>query len=261
MRRNIIAANWKMNLSFSEGIDLINKIIAQDYFRDLHSSIIFLPPYIHLHTIGERLKQYAYDDSLGAQNLYPNLNKAVTGEISANMLSSIGVKYVLIGHSERRTIFSEKKELLISKVDHAIANSIIPIFCCGEAKKSRDNGNFLKIIKNQISEVLFHLSPSKISEIILAYEPVWAIGTGIIATSSQVQQVHSYIRELFTLKYGKEVANKIRILYGGSCNSQNVASLFSSADVDGFLVGGASLSADSFCGIIRNSLLSGLKKF
>jgi triosephosphate isomerase len=255
MRRNIIAANWKMNLSVNEGVELINKIITKDYLPDLNSSIIFFPAYIHLHTIGEILNHHNYCYSLGSQNLYPDKNKAVTGEVSAYMLSSIGVKYVLIGHNERRSIFSETTDLLVRKVNDALINGITPIFCCGEDKAVRDSGEFFEFIKKQISEVLFHLSADKISEIVIAYEPIWAIGTGIVATLNQVQEVHSYIRETLTIQYDQQTANMIRILYGGSCNAQNVTSLFSSDHVDGFLIGGASLSADSFCKIIENSIL------
>lgn len=257
MRKNIIAANWKMNLSFDEGIDLVNKIIPQDFFPSLNDTILFLPSYMHLHAVGKILNQYGYYDSLGAQNLYPGINGAVTGEISAKMLSSIGVKYVLIGHSERRSIFAETDELLVCKINSALESGIIPIFCCGENRTARDSGDFFDFIKKQISEVIFHLPAEKISNIVLAYEPMWAIGTGLVATSNQVQEVHAYIREILTMQYNKEVANRATILYGGSCTAQNVASLFSSPDVDGFLVGGASLSADSFCKIIENSVLCG----
>lgn len=255
MRKNIIAANWKMNLSLDEGIDLVNKIMSKNYFYGLNNKIIFLPSHIHLYAVGKILTHYSYA-SLGAQNFYPSTTGAVTGEISAKMLSSIRVKYVLIGHSERRKIFTETNELLVRKIDTALENGIMPIFCCGEDRAARDSGKFFEVIKKQISEVLFHLGDEKIANIIVAYEPIWAIGSGIVATSSQVQEVHSYIREIFALRYDRKIANIITILYGGSCTPHNVASIFSSPDVDGFLVGGSSLDGNSFCEIIENSVLS-----
>jgi triosephosphate isomerase len=189
---------------------------------------------------------------VGAQNLNENEEGAFTGEISATMLASMEVEYCIIGHSERRKYYGESNELLRKKVEIAIKNSITPIFCIGEVLDERNQGKHFDVVRKQLEESLFHLSTEQFVYNVIAYEPVWAIGTGLNATPEQAQEMHAYIRKLISEKYGPVIAESISILYGGSCNAKNAASLFSQQDVDGGLIGGASLKADEFMQIIQS---------
>ena len=187
---------------------------------------------------------------VGAENCADKVSGAYTGEVSASMVASTGAKYVILGHSERRAYYNETSEILKEKVKLALANGLTPIFCIGEVLEERETNKQNEVVKKQISEALFDLSADDFSKIVLAYEPVWAIGTGKTATSAQAQEIHAYIRSVLADKYGNEVADNISILYGGSCNPSNAKELFSNPDVDGGLIGGASLKAENFKGVI-----------
>jgi triosephosphate isomerase len=249
MRRKIVAGNWKMNKNLQEGIELIDEIVS------LHSSEnvlkIFATPFIHISSAVEGIKGlngYA----VAAQNCHHQENGAFTGEISAGMIRSTGAEYVIIGHSERRNYFNETTNVLTQKVNIALANDLIPIFCVGEQLDDRNSNQHLEVVRQQLKEALYHLSSTDFSRIVLAYEPVWAIGTGVTATSHQAQGMHNFIRAEINKKYGKEVSDNISILYGGSCNAENAKELFSCMDVDGGLVGGASLKAKDFSAIANS---------
>jgi triosephosphate isomerase len=189
---------------------------------------------------------------IGAQNLSQWESGAYTGEISAAMLHSMGISHCILGHSERRTYFGENDKIISTKVDLALKNGVIPIYCCGEVLAERQAEKHFDVVRNQISEALFHLGEEAISEVIIAYEPVWAIGTGVTATSAQAQEMHAFIRSLLTEKYGSDVSSEISILYGGSCNAKNAVELFANPDVDGGLIGGASLVAADFVTIVNS---------
>lgn len=253
MRKKIIAANWKMHLTLSEAISLTNSILTKLESTKLNGTIVLIPASLYLSEINKNIKNH-HQFALGAQNFYPGIFGAFTGEISATMLSNLEVEYVLIGHSERRTIFQEKNAFLAEKINNALQEDLIPIFCCGENKNSREKGDFLETIKIQLEEGLFQISCNEISKIVIAYEPIWAIGTGLIPTSEEIMEVHEYIRGILASKYGTEIAENISILYGGSCNAQNASSLYNLPDVDGLLVGGASLKADSFLEILKKTI-------
>lgn len=253
MRKKIIAANWKMHLTLNESISLTNSILTKLESTKLNGTIVLIPASLYLSEINKNIKNH-HQFALGAQNFYPGIFGAFTGEISATMLSNVGVEYVLIGHSERRTIFQEKNAFLAEKINSALQEDLIPIFCCGENKNSREKGDFLETIKIQLEESLFQISCNEISKVIIAYEPIWAIGTGITPTSEEIMEVHEYIRGILASKYGTDIAENISILYGGSCNTQNASSLYTLPDVDGLLIGGSSLKADSFLEIIKNTI-------
>ena len=250
MRNKIVAGNWKMNTTINEGISLvheINELAGKTFINDV--IIIIAPPFSHLNEIS---KELSHNISLAAQNCSSEPKGAFTGEVSVNMLKSIPCNAVIIGHSERRKYFAEKNTDLAKKVDLCICNELFPIFCCGEELTDRESGNYFNIIKTQISEGLFHLSPKDFSTVVIAYEPVWAIGTGVTASPEQAQEMHSYIRDLLKKKYGEALANSISILYGGSCKPSNAKELFANPDVDGGLIGGASLKADDFIAIAKS---------
>lgn len=250
MRKNIVAGNWKMNLGFDEAEDLIDQINEELETFDAKPTIILCPSYPYLELTSDMAEEGLF--SCGAQNVAQWNNGAYTGEISAQMLDTIGVEYCIVGHSERRKYFNETSEEIAQKVDRLIENDIIPIFCCGEALEQREAGNHFEVVENQIKESLFHLSEEQILDLVIAYEPVWAIGTGKTATSEQAQEMHAHIRSLLEKKYSKEVAEEISILYGGSCNSKNAKELFANKDVDGGLIGGASLKKDDFIAIVKS---------
>lgn len=250
MRKNIVAGNWKMNLGFDEAEDLIDQINEGLEEFDAKPTIIICPPSPYLELTSDMAEEGMF--SCGAQNVAQWNNGAYTGEVSAQMLDSIGVEYCIVGHSERRKYFNESSEDIAQKVDRLMENDIIPIFCCGEALEQREAGKHFEVVENQVKESLFHLSEDQIQDIIIAYEPVWAIGTGKTATSEQAQEMHAHIRSLLEKKYSKEVAEEISILYGGSCNSKNAKELFANKDVDGGLIGGASLKKDDFIAIIKS---------
>ena len=249
MRKKIIAGNWKMNKTYEEGVQLINDVLTKlDSTKD--AIVIFATPFIHLKKISELIagKKNVYS---AAQNCYWEKSGAFTGEVSAAMIKSCGAEYVIIGHSERREYFKETDEQLAKKVTAALQNNLTPIFCCGEPLNIREANTHFEWVTNQIQKGLFHLNKDEISKVVIAYEPIWAIGTGKTATSQQAQDMHAHIRQQLDKQYGNAIAQSISILYGGSCKPSNAKELFGNADVDGGLIGGASLVADDFVGIIN----------
>ena len=251
MRSKIVAGNWKMNKTLEEGKILASEIMSMvaDEVKG-NAKVIFCTPFPYLLTIKNQLGNNSRI-SVGAQNCNENESGAYTGEVSAPMLKSMGIPYVILGHSERRQYYGEDEKLLAKKVDVALKNELIPIFCCGEPLDVREKGEHEALVKKQVEESLFHLDETSIRRVVIAYEPVWAIGTGKTATSQQAQDMHAVIRKLLASKYGLDVANEIPILYGGSVNAANAKELFSCADVDGGLVGGASLKSREFTEIIK----------
>lgn len=251
MRKNIVAGNWKMNKSFGEAEALICDILdGLDKVEEPLADVIICPPAVYLEMGVDLVRETPV--CVGAQNMSQFASGAYTGEISASMLQSMEVQYCLIGHSERRQYFFETDAQLAGKVDIALANQILPIFCCGEALAEREAGNHFNIVKNQIENSLFHLTPAQFTDVVIAYEPIWAIGTGVTASSDQAQEMHQFIRGFIVEKYGKEVADEVSILYGGSCNAKNAKELFAKPDIDGGLIGGASLVAEDFLTIIKS---------
>ena len=247
-RKKIVAGNWKMNNGLQETEILINELLAETNHSGCE--VMVAPSFVSLKTAIDSLNDN--DIEVVSQNVHQSNDGAYTGEVSAKMLSSIGIKTTIIGHSERREYFSETHEVLKNKVDISLQNSIKIIFCFGEELKDRKTNNHFNIISNQISESLFHLSSSDWNNIILAYEPIWAIGTGETASSDQVQEMHSFIRNFIGQKYSNELAQKISILYGGSVKPNNAKEIFSMKDVDGGLIGGASLKSKDFFSIVNS---------
>jgi triosephosphate isomerase (TIM) len=250
MRTKIVAGNWKMNKTFEEADTLIYDILdlIEEKGKPADVDVIICPPFIYLELAGD-----ITEDSeifVGAQNVSRFETGAYTGEISASMLRSMHIDFAIIGHSERRKFFRESDEDLLDKAKSALKQDIAPIFCCGELLEERDAGKHFEIVKQQLEETIFKLDPEDFARVIIAYEPVWAIGTGKTATSEQAQEMHFYIRELIWNKYGAEIAAETSILYGGSCNAKNAKELFSMPDVDGGLIGGASLKAEEFVQIV-----------
>ena len=251
MRKKIVAGNWKMNKVLDEAVALTSELVnmAKDEVTN-DAKVILCPPAIYLTTI-QKYIETAPNFAVAAQNVSDKLSGAFTGEISAPMLASIGVKYVLIGHSERRQYFNEGNALLAEKVNVSLANGISPIFCCGESLEQRQNEDYIGFVKNQLTESLFHLSEEQILNVIVAYEPIWAIGTGLTASSEQAQEMHLELRKHIASKYGDSVADEISILYGGSVSAATADELFAAPDIDGGLVGGASLKSREFTNIIK----------
>jgi triosephosphate isomerase len=247
MRNKIVAGNWKMNKTLQEGVELAKTINRQ--VEDNGVIVILCTPFVHLSEVRNVLTK----DSLflGAQNCASEKSGAFTGEVSVEMIKSTGAEYVIIGHSERRSYYHEDDALLNKKTKLALEAGLIPIFCCGEVLAERQSGNHMKVVKTQIEKGLFDLSVADFGKIVIAYEPVWAIGTGVNATADQAQEMHKAIRELIAEKYGTEVAQKTSILYGGSCKPSNAKELFLNPDVDGGLIGGAALNAADFMGIVN----------
>jgi triosephosphate isomerase len=248
MRKKIVAGNWKMNMDLAEGLKLAGSI--EKYFKETPSEkalVILCPPFIHLAGVAEILKHGKV--ALGAQNCAAEASGAYTGEISAWMIKSTGAQYVIIGHSERRTYYHEDDKLLNKKTLLAINSGLKVIFCCGEVLNEREAKQHFLIVRRQLEEGLFSLTADQMDMIVIAYEPVWAIGTGLTATPDQAQEMHKYIRELVKEKYGNDCAKKVPILYGGSCKPSNAAEIFSKADVDGGLIGGAALKKEDFTAI------------
>lgn len=250
MRKKIVAANWKMNLDLTEGAELVNEIFKG--LPPLHGSnkVVIAPPYLHITQTASQLTG-VIDVHLGAQNCHSEASGAYTGEISAAMLKSAEVEYVIIGHSERREYFKEDDTMLVKKVNQALINELQVIFCCGEPLEIRDASTQDAYVENQVKAGLFHLSEEQLKNVVIAYEPIWAIGTGRTATSAQAQEMHANIRGVIRAQYGNEAAENMSILYGGSCKPSNAAELFACPDVDGGLIGGASLKASEFLGIIN----------
>ena len=245
MRKKIVAGNWKMNLNKNEANALFLSLNETSFSNDV--DVIVCPPAIYLAQFSEQLKGI----KLGAQNSSNQDNGAFTGEISAEMLNSLNIGYTLVGHSERREYYNESDSFLSEKVNQLLTQNITPIFCFGEKLQERESENHFSTVKTQIEKGLFHLDQVNFSKIILAYEPVWAIGTGVTASSEQTQEMHAFIRNLVREKYGNETAENIQILYGGSCKPSNAEELFSCPDVDGGLIGGAALKHGDFTKLIE----------
>ncbi len=250
MRKKIAAGNWKMNQSLEQGIHLVNQLIelssaSQSYYKEKNAEILLFPPFVHLSLLSHLLKDNPYI-SFGAQNCSWAEKGAYTGEVSASMIQSTGAEYVILGHSERRQYFSESNRILSEKTQIALKNNLKPVFCCGEVLAEREKGEQFSVVEFQLTEALFHFEPEDFNNIIIAYEPVWAIGTGVTASPEQAQEMHAFIRKIISNQYGGDIANNTSILYGGSCNAANAKQLFSMPDVDGGLVGGASLIAEDF---------------
>lgn len=249
MRKNIVAGNWKMNLDYEQGLSLFSEIVnmvKDEVVGD--QEVVVCSPFIHLSSIA---KLATAKVAVGAQNIHQAEAGAYTGEVSASQVKSIGAAYVILGHSERRAYFGETDALLAEKVNTALKHSLKPIFCIGETKDEREAGNFFAIIKTQLEQGVFHLTAEEFAQVVLAYEPVWAIGTGLTASPEQAQEVHAFIRATIAAKYGQELADATTILYGGSCNPSNAEDLFSQTDIDGGLIGGASLKSRDFLSIVK----------
>ncbi len=249
MRKNIVAGNWKMNKTLQEGVALATELKTRLEGAKPNCEIVVGTPFIHLATVAELLKGSCI--KVAAENCADKESGAYTGEVSAAMVASTGAEYCIIGHSERRAYYHETYDILREKVQLALAHGLKPIFCIGEVKEEREAGKQNAVVKAQLEGSLFNLSADDFGKIVLAYEPVWAIGTGLTATPEQAQEMHAYIRSLVAEKYGKQVADDCSILYGGSCNDKNAAELFANPDVDGGLIGGAALVADKFLAIIE----------
>jgi triosephosphate isomerase (TIM) len=250
MRKKIVAGNWKMNMDLTEGLKFTASI--DKYFMEKPSEralVILCTPYIHLAGAAEILKHGKI--GLGAQNCASEASGAYTGEVSAWMIKSTGADYVIIGHSERRSYYHEDDRLINRKTLLAINSGLKVIFCCGESLDERQSEKHFIIVKRQLEEGLFSLTEEQMDKIVIAYEPVWAIGTGLTATPEQAQEMHKYIRDLVKEKYGNDCAKKLPVLYGGSCKPSNAAEIFSKPDVDGGLIGGASLKKEDFTAIVE----------
>ncbi len=250
MRKQIVAANWKMNLTLDEGAELVNEIFKGLPVLSEEKQVVIAPPYLHITQTAAQLTGII-DVHLGAQNCHHEASGAYTGEVSAAMLKSAEVEYVIIGHSERREYFKEDNAMIAKKVNQALINGLKVIFCCGEPLEIRDAGTQNAYVEKQIREGIFHLSEIQLNEVVIAYEPIWAIGTGRTATSAQAQDMHAHIRSVVAAKYEHEAGDNMTILYGGSCKPSNAAELFACPDVDGGLIGGASLKATEFLGIVE----------
>jgi len=251
MRKKIIAGNWKMNKTLEEGKVLASEVVnmAKDEV-DSSITLVLCPSYILLPTVNKLLEGSKV--ALGAQNCASKESGAYTGEVSAPMVASTGASYVILGHSERRAYFHETNVLLAEKVNLALKYKLSPIFCCGETLEQREQGVHLDFIKAQLSESLFHLSAADFANVVIAYEPIWAIGTGVTASSAQAQEMHAMIRNHIASKYRQEVADNTSILYGGSCKPDNAKELLACKDVDGGLIGGAALKSRDFIDIAKS---------
>jgi len=252
MRKQIAAANWKMNLTVTQAESLLDDLLSSSWTLNSHQEVLFAVPSPYLYLALEKVKASGKKNVfISSQNAASEKSGAYTGETSAEMLQSLGVTHVIVGHSERREYFHETDEILAKKVDLGLAHDLTPVFCCGEPLSIREAGTQNAFVAKQIERSLFHLSEEILQQVVVAYEPIWAIGTGRTATSAQAQEMHAFLRSVFAKKYGLEVAGNIPILYGGSVKAANAGELFAEADVDGGLVGGASLVAREFDAIIR----------
>jgi triosephosphate isomerase len=247
MRKKIVAGNWKMNKTLQEGVALGQAVEQMAAALAGGVQVIVAPSFLHLTEVKKVLKSVA----VAAQNCAAEDSGAYTGEVSAAMLKSAGIEYVILGHSERRAYYGETDAILAKKVQLALDNGLTPIFCCGEVLSEREENRHLGVVKTQLADALFSLSADQFARIVIAYEPVWAIGTGVTASAAQAQEMHHYIRGVLAEKYGEAVANVTSILYGGSCKPSNAGELFANPDVDGGLIGGASLDASDFIGIVK----------
>jgi len=251
MAEKIIAGNWKMNPEWEDAEKLVSSLLLHLDSHTAPAKIILIPPFPYIVPVMQ-LCSRDHRVNIGAQNCSEHEFGAYTGEVSAGMLKSIGCTHVLIGHSERRQHFGERHEVLAKKAERALSSSLHPIFCIGETRQDREEGRHFEVVKEQLSMGLFHLDNTHFKRCIIAYEPVWAIGTGLTASPGQVQEMHHTIRTMIAGKYGTETAAGTSILYGGSCNENNAPELFQLQDVDGGLIGGASLKAGSFYGVISS---------
>lgn len=251
MRKKIVAGNWKMNLGLQEGTSLFSEIVnmVKDEVRG-EQEVIVCSSFIHLANLASYSKSVS-NIHIGAQNLSQEEKGAFTGEVSAMQIKSTGASHVIIGHSERRAIFNETNETLSHKTDKALEHGLTPIFCIGETQEERESGSFFEVLKSQLKDGVFHLANAEFKKIIIAYEPVWAIGTGLTATPDQAQEVHAFIRQEIASQYDQNTADSTSILYGGSCNPKNAAEIFAKKDIDGGLIGGASLKSRDFLDIIN----------
>ena len=249
MRKHIVAGNWKMNKTFEQADELVSNImdLLEQHQLDRNTLMILCPPFPYI----EMCTDYSNDSyfMVGAQNVADQERGAYTGEVSAEMLQSLEAEFCVVGHSERRQYYGETDQTVARKVDLLLAHDIRPIVCCGEVLDEREAGKQFDVVKRQITDGLFHLTPEQFSQLVIAYEPVWAIGTGKTATPQQAQEIHAFIRSLVAEKYGQQVADELSILYGGSCKPSNAKELFANPDVDGGLIGGASLVAQDFVDI------------
>ncbi|MDR1758419.1 MAG: triose-phosphate isomerase [Bacteroidales bacterium] len=250
MKDKLVIGNWKMNKNFEEAEELLEDIAEALEDWVLRSTVVLCPPFPYL----EMATDYADESghfACGAQNCAEFEDGAYTGEVSAKMLHDVGVQFCIVGHSERRKYFGESSENLSKKVNLLLENDIIPVFCCGELQNEREHGKQFDVVSAQIKEALFHLTAEQFEHVVIAYEPVWAIGTGLTASPKQAEEMHAFIRTLAEKQYGTEIAYNLHILYGGSCNAQNALELFMQPNVDGGLIGGASLKANDFLAIIE----------
>ena len=249
MRKNIVAGNWKMNTTLQEGVQLAKEVNESLKSFKANCGVVIAVPFTHLASINDVIDKNLL--GLGAENCANKVSGAFTGEVSAAMVASTGANYMILGHSERRQYYGETSETLKEKVALALENGLTPIFCIGEVLEEREANVHFDVVKRQVEEALFELSAEDFSKLVLAYEPVWAIGTGKTATDDQAEEMHAFIRNTIAEKYGKEIADNITILYGGSCKPSNAAQLFAKPNVDGGLIGGASLKSESFIDIIK----------
>lgn len=250
MRKQIAAGNWKMNLTYQQAEQLIEDVLNAEVDIQLHQQVIFAVPFPYLPMANSKVARETYY-AVSAQNCSHKLSGAYTGEVSVDMLYSSGIHYCIVGHSERREHFHENNQILAEKLNLLLIENIKPIFCCGESLEIREAETQNQFVETQLKESLFHLSPEKIINIIIAYEPIWAIGTGKTASTEEAQEMHAHLRSVLANKYGEDIANIISILYGGSVKPSNAKELFACRDVDGGLVGGASLMAQDFIQIIK----------
>jgi triosephosphate isomerase len=252
MRKKIVAGNWKMNLTFDEGQQLTSELVNMYKDEAIKDVVVVLnPPFPHLYPV-QKLVGDTAGIFVGAQNCSDKESGAFTGEVSAKILASFGISYVILGHSERREYFKEDQTLLATKVNQALAHGLTPIFCCGESLEIREAGTHEETVKAQLTASLFHLSPEEFSKVVIAYEPIWAIGTGKTASAEQAQEMHAALRSHLASKYGQAIAEQTSILYGGSANPGNAKELFGKPDVDGGLIGGASLKSRDFIEIVKS---------
>jgi triosephosphate isomerase (TIM) len=250
MRKQIAAANWKMNLTYQQGVALLQTMVSAEISLKENHFAVFAVPFPYLEMAIDTV-QHKKNYFIAAQNCSDKKSGAYTGEVSAEMLKSLELDYCIVGHSERREYFGESNQMLAEKVNLCLANGITPIFCCGEALQTREQNKQDGFVENQLKESLFHLSKEELLKIVIAYEPIWAIGTGKTASTEQAQEMHAYIRSVLKNQYGDSIAEQISILYGGSVKAGNAREIFASKDVDGGLVGGASLLASEFLEIIK----------
>ncbi len=250
MRKQIAAANWKMNLTLAQGEQLLNDIMDKPHTLSENQLAVFAVPFPYLAMAQQKMagKKNVF---IAAQNCYSKKNGAYTGEVSVEMLQSLAISYVVLGHSERREYFNESNQFLAEKINICLDYNMHPIFCCGEPLSIREADTQNAFVTRQLEESLYHLTAEQLQQVVIAYEPIWAIGTGKTATSAQAQEMHAFIRGQLATQYGQQTADSISILYGGSVKAANAVELFGQADVDGGLVGGASLLADEFTAIIH----------